>query len=282
MAQNKKILACFSGNDPTGGAGIQADIESCRAHNVHCLPLITVNTVQDSAAITNTLATPAEFLLEQFESLNRDMHISGIKVGMLANEEQIQALCHLIKQVQLPLIIDPVFSSGFGSAEKQDPYLESFCQYLAPLATVISPNIIEARRMAKQFNQQGNDNINKRIEQLGKTLLKHSARHVLITGGHIDEEMDAADKTEDVHLKLKHYYFYQADKQASEISCKIFTNPRLPHHYHGSGCTLASSIAANIVNGLIIHDAIDKALNYTFSSLQGAQSLGRHQYFPQR
>jgi hydroxymethylpyrimidine/phosphomethylpyrimidine kinase len=273
MNKNKPVIACFSGNDPSGGAGIQADIETLGKLSCHSLPLITLNTLQDSKGITNTVKTPDDFLEQQFDALQNDLEITAIKVGMLADVSQIETLEKIIKKSAVDtVVLDTVFSSGLGSEQKKPAFVKHFCGKLLPLATLITPNATEAKKIASALN---NDNeASENNETNAQFIAKKSGAQVLVTGTHSRE-------TENT---IEHHYCYKGQHQ-------LFKNERLAQSFHGSGCTLASAITAHLVNSTSagkqmnkedMEEVISKALDFTFNSLKQGQPLGKHQYFPNR
>lgn len=269
MTKQIKSVLCLSGNDPTGGAGIQADIETLSRHGVHCLPMITLNTVQDSKGIKKIHKTPDHFLLEQFENLKNDIHIDAIKIGMLADIEQINCINNILASMNgTPVILDSIFSSGLGSEIKKADFIKAFCEKLLPLSFITTPNFPEAQKMFSAITANNNDETD--FEKLSVAMLNQGAQHVLITGTHYKEQAS----------RVTHQLFQFVEEK--KLLEKTFTNPRLQHSYHGSGCTLSSAIAANLAKNQGTFDAVSNALNFTFHSLQNAYPLGKHQYFPNR
>ncbi len=258
----KPRVLCFSGLDPTGGAGIQADIESMAAHHCHCLPVITLNTVQDSQGVYEIQKTADGFIEKQVNHLAQDGPIAAIKIGLLADEAQIKLLASLIKEMpNIPVVIDTIFASGLGDELAKEKHIQAMVEHLLPLASIITPNSIEA------FQLLGKDTNTQSIEDCGTRLLKSGANAVLITGTHESEKA----KTENVLHRL----FIQNGIQT-------YSSPRLKGNYHGSGCTLASSICALLAQSVDLENAIERALAFTEQTLLSAQALGKHQLFPNR
>lgn len=266
MNKNQTTVLCFSGNDPCGGAGIQADIETLAKHQVHCLPLITLNTIQDSKGIQGIHKTPDDFLQQQFELIQKDIHIDAIKLGLLADTEQILCIKNLIKKIpNVPVILDPILASGLGSAIKQEDFIKTLCKELLPLSFICIPNFPEAQKLC--FALTGKTEQNMKAIAVG--IIESGTKHVLITGTHHDEK----------NTHVTHGLFNISDQELEETE---FSNPRLEKSYHGSGCTLSSAIAANLANRKNSHEAVSDALNFTYHSLKTAHSLGKHQLFPNR
>lgn len=260
----KKIIACFSGLDPTGGAGIQADIETLAAHHCHCLPLITLNSIQDSQGVYKIQAVESLFLKKQFKQLQADMNIAAVKIGMLANSAQIEFLSKLLGSLnQLPIIIDPIFASALGTNISTKKHIKKLAHSLLPLCTLATPNSKEALQLAQALDSSIKESAS--LEQIADSILKTGLQNLLITGTHLNENK----KT------IQHYLF-------SKHEVFTFSNPRLKGEYHGSGCTLASAISANLSHNMTIKEAIMHALTFTESTLNQAQALGHYQLFPNR
>ncbi|MDH5518205.1 MAG: hydroxymethylpyrimidine/phosphomethylpyrimidine kinase [Gammaproteobacteria bacterium] len=253
----KPVVLCFSGHDPSGGAGIQADIEAIAAHGAHAVSLITALTRQDSAHVYAFEAVDAAKLQAQAETLLNDIPVAAIKIGMCASVAVVQAIHHIIAQhPDIPLILDPVLASDGGDDLSDANLVTAINSLLLPYCQLITPNIPEALKLT----HESADN----LELAAQKLLSAGSKQVLITGTH----SASADIT---------HQLYQPGK-----TTVAFHNKRLAGHYHGSGCTLASSIAALIAQGKSTHVAIQQALDYTFSSLQHSHCPGKGQRFPDR
>jgi hydroxymethylpyrimidine/phosphomethylpyrimidine kinase len=274
--KNKPCIVCFSGLDPTGGAGIQADIETLAAHFCHCLPLITLNSVQDSKTVYSIHATDIALLKEQYQHLNSDIEISAIKIGMLANCDQVDFLTELITELRtglrtelritlkdIPIILDPVFASGLGTKTASQNQIFDTTKKLLPICTLITPNIKEAVQLAQVIQPSLSNKAT--ISEIASIVLSTGVENVLITGTHSDNNTTT----------IEHQLF-------SKGLHKIFSVMRLANEYHGSGCTLASAITAKLAHGVDLETAIQQGLNFTENALNGAQPLGKHQLFPNR
>ncbi len=273
MLPAKPTILCLSGNDPSGGAGIQADIETLSRHHVHCLPLITLNTIQDSKGIKGIHKTPDDFLLQQAELLNKDIHIDAIKIGMLADIDQIQCVRKIIESVSInsnkdvPVILDPVLSSGLGSEVKQKDFVESLCKQLLPLTFICTPNFPEASKIFSALSGKESD---ENPENFVREILETGLQHLVITGTHANLESP----------QVQHWLFQLSSD--NNLQMHEFSNARLQYSYHGSGCTLSSAIAANLVQDKSVQESVGNALDFTFMSIQNGYALGKHQLFPNR
>ncbi len=255
MTHDTTTLLCFSGLDPVGGAGIQADIESIAAQGGHAMAIITANTQQDSEHVYAIQPINADFILQQAERVLADVPVSGIKIGLLGSVEVAEAVLQILQsRPDIPVVFDPVLASGMGDPLSSEPLLKLIREKLLPYCTILTPNTLEAQRLAADSESA----ISAASQLSGIT------DHVLLTGSHA--------ATEAIEHRL-----FQRGKQIH-----TYQNPRLPAEYHGSGCTLAASLAFFIARGEAIETACQRALDYTFQSLQNARALGRGQLIPQR
>lgn len=260
MSQNTKqklpVIMCFGGADATGGAGIQADIETIISMGAHACPVITAITVQDTQNLQHFQAVGSTLLIEQARAVLEDIPVQVFKLGMLGSIENIEAIhTLLIDYPDIPVVLDPVLAAGGGTQMTDGAMLDAMVNLLLPLTTVITPNSIEARRLA--HNADSLDACAMELQDMG-------CEFVLITGGHEDT----------LHVENQLYTNHRL--------LETFTWERLAHNYHGSGCTLASAIAAMLAQGLEPFMAIHEAQQYTWDALQHGYRLGMGQWHPNR
>lgn len=249
----KPVVLCFSGLDPTGGAGIQADIEAIAAQGGHAASIITAVTVQDSHNVKSFQTLAPSLITAQAHAILDDMAVAAIKIGMLGSVEVATAIATIIQtRPSIPVIFDPVLAAGGGTDLAGDILVDTIKTSILPLCRLITPNIPEAERLCAQSTPSS------------AALLNLGADAVLLTGTHADTD------------QVEHQLIDSAQPP------QRFDYPRLPHNYHGSGCTLSASIAALIATGLPLSDAVQQALDYTYRTLQQAQALGQGQLFPNR
>lgn len=249
-------VLCFSGSDPSGGAGIQADIMAIHALGSHCASIITALTVQNTQNVYDFLPIAADFLLQQANVIMQDLPVAAIKIGMLGSIENVRALgMWLQAHPHIPVVLDPVTVASGGGELGGESIVEAITQHLLPRATLITPNTIEAQQFVPHAKNQ---------DECAQYFLARHCEYVLIKGSHAD--------TPDVTNTL-----YQA--KHTPISQ---TWPRLPHDYHGSGCTLAASVAALLAQELSVAEAVKHAQTYTWECLTHAYRPGKGQYVPQR
>ena len=250
------VVMCFSGLDATGGAGIQADIEAIISMGAHPSPIITALTVQDTTGLHRYQASDALLSMEQARAVLEDMPVHAIKVGMLGSIDQIEVLSTVLTDYpDIPVVLDPVLSAGSGGALLEDDAETALCELLLPMTTLITPNSEEARRLAPEADT---------LDACAQELMAYGCEHVLITGTH--------EATQHVENRL----------YSNQRLMEIFSWERLAHSYHGSGCTLAASIAGLLANGLEPFTAINEAQEYTWQSLQHAYRIGMGQLIPNR
>lgn len=251
-----KIVMTFAGHDPTGGAGIQADIETLASHNCHAAAVITALTVQDTQDVARFTALEADAVTAQAEAVLADMPVCAFKIGMLGSTANARAIHNILQQYpDIPLVLDPVLASGNGTRLGDPQLLDAISTLLLPRATVVTPNSPEARALVPTANT---------LDECAVTLLAQGAEFVLITGTHEDSP----------HVVNS---LYQGDQLL-----ETFTWERLPHSYHGSGCTLAASITGMMARGLDPFHAISEAQEFTWNALQAGYRPGKGQHLPDR
>ncbi|MDQ7090264.1 MAG: hydroxymethylpyrimidine/phosphomethylpyrimidine kinase [Methylococcales bacterium] len=257
MSKNYPIVLSFSGHDPSGGAGIQADIETLASHHCHSVSVITALTEQDSSNVKNIYPQSSENIMTQAQTLLDDMCIDVIKIGMIADDKVAYAIAHILESnPSIPVVLDPVLVAGGGQSLSNPALIKIINQHLLPHTQVLTPNYNEARLLTGLES----------ITECANALENQGCEYVLITGA--DENLDSN--------QVKNHLFHQ------QRCIEDFSWERLPHNYHGSGCTLASSIAGLIAQGLDPLAAINEAQNYTWNTLDAAYKAGRGQYNPKR
>jgi hydroxymethylpyrimidine/phosphomethylpyrimidine kinase len=248
------VVLSLSGHDPTGGAGIQADIETCVRLGCHPCTVVTALTVQDTRNVRRVIPQAAEDFLEQARAVLADLPVAAIKIGLLGSVEIVRAVAEILEGAgEIPVVLDPILAAGGGRNLATEELIGQIRARLIPRATVLTPNTPEARKLA------GKDD----PETCARELLALGCPNVLLTGTHEDGP-DVANR------------WYSA---AGVETCRW---PRLPGSYHGSGCTLASAVAACLARGCAMEAAVRKAQRFTWEALQGGFHLGRGQLLPNR
>ncbi len=247
----------FAGLDPSGGAGIQADIETLFASGCHALPLVTALTVQDTAGVHGFLPVDTALLSRQIEVVAADVHIDAIKIGMLASPQIIAVVAGFLRdRPDLPVVLDPVLAAGGGQVLAGRKTARCLLDQLLPQTTIVTPNGPEARELTALDD----------LDLAARELLLRGSRYALITGGH--------EVGDEICNRL--YGLHPGDTPVMSHW------PRLSGHFHGTGCTLAAAIAARLAHGDEVAVAVTKAEQFVCQSLQAAFAVGRGQWIPGR
>ena len=248
-------VLCASGQDPSGGAGIAADTEAIRAAGAHALGVITCITAQDTCGLRHLWPQPAEQVEAQCRCILEDARVTAIKIGLLCGGAMVNALAAVLRdRPDLPVVLDPVLATGTGQSLADAHIRQQMRERLIPAVTLLTPNVPEAETLSQGT---GPDDCAERLLRIG-------CPWVLITGTHAS--------TPEVTNRL-----YGDD--GTRLS---WSWPRLPGAYHGSGCTLASAIAARLALGSSLPDAVAEAQAYTWQTLARARRTGRCQLTPNR
>jgi hydroxymethylpyrimidine/phosphomethylpyrimidine kinase len=248
----------FAASDPTGGAGLQADLITFASMGCYGLSVLTGMTVQDSSGVEEFEPVDAEWVENQARLVLEDMPVAAFKIGVLGSVDNVSVVAEILADYpDVPLIFDPVLASGRGDEFADDDQLAAMRELIVPQSTLITPNSLEVRRLADEGME---------AEPLAcvQRLLGLGAEYVLVTGTH--------ENTPDVVNTL---YGESGVVRADRW-------PRLPASYHGSGCTLASAIAALLANGLGLPEAVREAQEFTWQALSSGFRPGMGQYFPDR
>jgi hydroxymethylpyrimidine/phosphomethylpyrimidine kinase len=262
MSQPPPIVLSFAASDSSGGAGIQADILTLASMGCHPLSVITAITIQDTAGVDDVLAIDPEWVADQARAVLEDMPVHVFKIGMLGSVEVITAIAEVVSDYpNIPLVLDPVLASGRGDELASDDMVMAMRELLLPQVTILTPNSLEARRLAQDDDDESDlaD-----LALCADRLLQMGCEYVLITGTH--------ENTSQVVNNL-----YGAGGIVRTDSWR-----RLEGSFHGSGCTLASAIAAGLANGLPIAEGVYEAQEYTWQSLKAGFRPGMGQYLPDR
>jgi hydroxymethylpyrimidine/phosphomethylpyrimidine kinase len=243
----------IAGSDSGGGAGIQADLKTFAAHRVHGLSAIAALTAQHTRGVTAVNVPPLDFLRAQLDACFDDFDIGAVKLGMLANAGVIEVVAATLERHRPRFVVlDPVMVSTSGAKLLEDSALHALRTRLLPLASVITPNLPEAELL---LGRRTDDRAAMRTAAVDLRAL--GAHAVFLKGGHLQDEGDVTD-------------LYADAEGVSEIA-----HPRLKLEAHGTGCTLASAIAANLCHGLALKDACFHASDYVHAALQRGYRPGR-------
>lgn len=259
------LVLTFAASDPSGGAGIQADLLTIASMGCHPLSVVTALTVQDTAGVEDVLAIDAGWVADQARALLEDMPVAAFKLGLLGSVEIIAAIAEIVSDYpDLPLVFDPVLASGRGDQFADEEMIEAMLGLLLPQTTILTPNSLEARRLAANEEVDRDDREAPSLPECARRLVVAGAEYVLVTGTH--------ENTAQVTNIL-----YGSHGQVRSDRWQ-----RLPGSYHGSGCTLASAIAANLARGMAIEAAVSEAQEYTWQALAAGFRPGMGQFIPDR
>ena len=250
------VVLSIAGFDPSGGAGVLADIKTFSAFGCFGTAAITSLTSQNTVAVYGAVHQSAKTLRAQIEPVVSDFTIAAVKTGMLPTRETIEVTAEMIEQHSLPnVVVDPVIRSTSGYDLIDETAMRFLIERLLPLAKVITPNMAEAERLTgfEVNDLDGMKRAAERIYKLAQPKIRNQA--VLVKGGHLPNEAT------DVLFDGNEFQLFRAEKIAT---CNT----------HGTGCTLSSAIAALLANGFEIPEAITKAKQYLEAALRSAPNLG--------
>ena len=256
------IVLTFAASDPSAGAGMQADILTIASMGCHPLTVVTAITVQDTSGVDDVQSVDAELVMNQARTVLEDMPVAAFKIGLLGSVENIAVIAEIISDYpDIPLVFDPVLSSGRGDELANEDMLDAMRELLLPQTTILTPNSLEARRL---IQDEDNDEDNPDLAECAKRIIQLGCEYVLITGTH-------ENTPKVINSLYGEHGLIRSDSW-----------PRLPGIYHGSGCTLASAIAALLANGLPMEEAVREAQEYTWEALKYGFRPGMGQHIPDR
>lgn len=262
MPQTYPAVLVFAGTDPTGGAGLQADVLTLASLGCHPLSVVTAVTVQDTLGVEDFLVLDAMWVADQARAVLEDMPVAAIKIGMLGSVEIVSAIAEVISDYpDIPVVLDPIVASGRGDELANEDLIDAMRDLLLPQTTLLTPNSLEARRLAQD---EAEDDVEPDLDVCAERLLDLGSEYVLITGSH--------EQSSDVDNAL-----YSPGGEVQTLSWE-----RLPGSYHGSGCTLASACAALLAQGMDVPEAVKAAQEFTYQTLRYGYRPGMGQFIPDR
>ncbi len=246
------IALTIAGSDPSGGAGIQADLKTFAACGVYGASVITALTAQNTCGVTDVHVVPAEFVTAQLDAVLSDLDVRAVKTGMLARSDIIEAIAEALERFSPPnLVIDPVMIASSGNALLTEEAIATLREKLLPRARLITPNLPEAARLLGESEAAREID----IARQGRALLALGCEAVLIKGGHAGGAQSI-------------------DYLFAKGSVERFSAPRIDtNNTHGTGCTLASAIAAGLARGLALSHAVRGAKDYVTAAIAAADRL---------
>lgn len=250
----KQVLT-IAGSDSGGGAGIQADIKAMSANGVYGMSVITAITAQNTEEVTDVFELPVSIVAAQLDAVFDDFEISAVKTGMLASADIITAVTKLLKPQNVAnLVVDPVMISKTGHPLLKPDAIDVLTRDLLPLALVVTPNVHEAQRLSGIEIKSLGD-----ARQAAKVIHKHGCKNVLIKGGHLIQEKGA-----DLLYDGRFFSVFRGE---------FIDTP----HTHGTGCTYASAIAAQLARGKALPQAVQTAKGYVTEAIRHALAIGHGQ-----
>ncbi|MDT3400474.1 bifunctional hydroxymethylpyrimidine kinase/phosphomethylpyrimidine kinase [Streptomyces sp. B1866] len=245
-----------AGSDSGGGAGVQADLKAMLALGVHGMSVITAVTAQNSLGVQGAWELPAEAVRAQFRSVVDDIGVQAVKTGMLASAELVETVAGLLADVGAPVVVDPVAVSKHGDPLLAADALDAVRTALLPLAAVATPNLDEAARLTGvAVPERDPAAAEQGMRRAAHALLGYGPRWALIKGGHLAG--DAVDLLTDGAEE----HWLRAGRHDNR-------------HTHGTGCTLASAVAAHLARGLAVPEAVAAAKEYVTGAIAAGFPLG--------
>lgn len=247
-----KTALTIAGSDSSGGAGIQADIKTMLANGVYAMSAITALTAQNTMGVQGIYEVSADFLGQQIDSVFADIRPDAVKIGMVSNSELISTIADkLVYEKAENIVVDPVMIATSGARLLREDAIESLKKYLLPIATIITPNILEAELLTGMEIRSEQD-----MMMAAKRIGENYQCAVICKGGH--QINDAND------------CLYE-NGEVCWIRGERINNPNT----HGTGCTLSSAVAANLAKGMGLQEAVIRAKKYISGALEAMLDLGQ-------
>jgi hydroxymethylpyrimidine/phosphomethylpyrimidine kinase len=247
-------LLIVAGSDSSAGAGIQADLKTAGAFGCYAQTAITAVTAQNTRGVTAIHLVPAEIVAAEIAACLSDIGADAIKIGMLGSAKIVKAVAQALRKraKKIPVVLDPVMISTSGHRLLAENAVAAMTKELFPLATLVTPNIPEAKALAKLKSSARND-----AEAAGRRLIAMGAKAALIKGGH------ATRATID-------------DVMVWSGGVEVYAFPRIrTRHTHGTGCTLSTAIACGLAQGMSLPLAVGRAREYVQRAIETAPGLGK-------
>lgn len=247
-----RTALCIAGSDPSGGAGIQADIKTMTANRVYAMTAITALTAQNTSGVSGIMEVTPEFLAQQLDRIFEDIFPDAVKIGMVSSAALITTIADKLTEFKANnIVLDPVMVATSGARLISEDAVQTLKERLIPLAKVITPNIPEAEVLADMSITSAED-----MEKAAEKIYASYGCAVLLKGGH--QLNDAND------LLI-----------GKEVN-KWFNGKRIHNpNTHGTGCTLSSAIASNLAKGYELDEAVERAKRYISGALGAMLDLGK-------
>ena len=242
-------LLSIGGSDPSSGAGIQSDIKTFDSLNAHGLTVITAITGQNTSSFGMIEPVSQKILKNQLDSVISDFKIDGIKIGMVYNSEIIKTIYRELKNIKIPIVLDPIIKSTTGGLLVEKIAIKDFKKFLIPLATVITPNKFEA-----EYLSEIKIDSKKSLQKAAEKIQDMGAKNVVITG------LETNGQISDFILERENQY--------------TISGKKIPKINHGSGCNYSSSLLFSLVNGASLKEAVKFSKQFTYDSIKKAKNIG--------
>ena len=242
-------LLSIGGSDPSSGAGIQSDIKTFDSLNAYGLTVITAITGQNTSSFGMIEPVSQKILKNQLDSVISDFKIDGVKIGMVYNSEIIKTIYRELKNIKIPIVLDPIIKSTTGGLLIEKIAINDFKKFLIPLATVITPNKFEA-----EYLSEIKIDSKKSLQKAAKKIQDMGAKNVVITG------LETNGQISDFILERENQYTVSGKK--------------IPKINHGSGCNYSSSLLFSLVNGASLKEAVKFSKQFTYDSIKNAKNIG--------
>ncbi len=245
-------LLSIAGSDPSGGAGIQADLKTFSALGCYGMAALTALTAQNTRGVSAVHVPPPEFLVAQLDAIFADVRVDAVKIGMLATGDMVRAVARCLSlRPGPPVVLDPVLVATSGDSLGAPDVVDAMVEHLLPLAAVVTPNLPEAARLGGVALPEDED----AMRAAAEALMARGARAVLVKGGHL-----AGGDAVDLLVEGREIRFFHARRIATPNT-------------HGTGCTLSSAVACYLAKGLPLADAVDAAKSYLTAAIAESASL---------
>ncbi|MCL3881217.1 bifunctional hydroxymethylpyrimidine kinase/phosphomethylpyrimidine kinase [Marivita sp. GX14005] len=241
----------IAGSDPSGGAGIQADLKAISANGAYAMAAITALTAQNTQGVSGIHTVPSDFVRKQIEAVRDDIRIDAVKIGMIANAEIASAVADALEGCAAPIVLDPVMIAKGGAPLLQPDAAAALRERLLPMAAVLTPNLPEAAQLLGVETAQ----TRAEMERQGRALMALGPRAILMKGGHLD----GADSP-DCLITPGGTTWFDAQRTTTRNT-------------HGTGCTLSAALAARIAQGHALPDAAALAKAYVARAIAHADEL---------
>jgi hydroxymethylpyrimidine/phosphomethylpyrimidine kinase len=248
-----KVALSIAGSDSGAGAGVQADLKTFSALGVYGCTAITALTAQNTKKVSQIFEVPSETIEAQIESVMTDLPPDAIKIGMVYSAETIDAVAKSLRRTRVPIVLDPILAAGTGAKLLREDALEPFVRKLIPLATLVTPNRMEAEALSGIKIRSKEDGV-----RAARRLRAKGARNIIVKGGHFSSKT-VTDLLIDEKGRL------------TEIA-----NPRVNiKESHGSGCNFSSAATAYLARGMALEEACRMANQYVHDAIKNALRVGR-------